>query len=94
MKNFFIKFSYILIIIFIITSIFDFSFADDSTEDYTTIDVSAEISETIAQTSDTLDVSSINSRSCIIYDRNSHMVLYGKNETKPVKMASTKKIMT
>ena len=94
MKNFFIKFSYILIIIFIITSIFDFSFADDSTEDYTTIDVSAEISETIAQTSDTLDISSINSRSCIIYDRNSHMVLYGKNETKPVKMASTTKIMT
>ena len=42
----------------------------------------------------TLETSSINSRSCIVYDRNSHMILYGKNETKQVKMASTTKIMT
>lgn len=42
----------------------------------------------------TLEASSINSRSCIVYDRNSHMILYGKNETKQVKMASTTKIMT
>lgn len=42
----------------------------------------------------TLEASSINSRSCIVYDRNSHMILYGKNKTKQVKMASTTKIMT
>ena len=42
----------------------------------------------------TLEASSINSRSCIVYDRNSHMILYGKNGTKQVKMASTTKIMT
>lgn len=94
MKNFFIKFPYILIIIFLIISTFNFSFADDYTEDNISIDVNAEITETATQTSDTLDASSINSRSCIIYDRNSHMVLYGKNETKQVKMASTTKIMT
>ena len=94
MKNFFIKFPYVLIIVFLITSTFNFSFADDYNEDDTTIDVNAEIVETATQTNDTLDSSSINSRSCIIYDRNSHMVLYGKNETKQVKMASTTKIMT
>ena len=92
MKNFFIKFSYILVIIFLITS--TFSFADDYTEDNISVDVSAEIAETVTQTTDTLDATSINSRSCIIYDRNSHMILYGKNETKQVKMASTTKIMT
>lgn len=92
MKNFFIKFSYILVIIFLITS--TFSFADDYTEDNISVDVSAEIAETVTQTTDTLDAASINSRSCIIYDRNSHMILYGKNETKQVKMASTTKIMT
>ena len=94
MKNFFIKFSYILVIIFLITSTFTFSFADDYTEDNISVDVSAEIAETVTQTTDTLDAASINSRSCIIYDRNSHMILYGKNETKQVKMASTTKIMT
>ncbi len=47
-----------------------------------------------AEDYNTLEASSINSRSCIVYDRNSHMILYGKNETKQVKMASTTKIMT
>ena len=36
----------------------------------------------------------INSRTCVVFDRNSHMILYGKNEQKQVKMASTTKIMT
>ncbi len=94
MKNIFIKSAHIFVIFLIIITSFNYSFADDYTEDKATIDVSAQISETIAQTSDTLNASSINSRSCIIYDRNSHMVLYGKNETKQVKMASTTKIMT
>ena len=94
MKNFFIKLSYILVIIFLTITNPNFSYADDYLEDNTTINVSAEISETLAQTSDTLEASSINSRSCIVYDRNSQMILYGKNETKQVKMASTTKIMT
>lgn len=93
MKNIFIKSTHIFIIFFVIITSFNCSFADDY-EDNATIDVNAEISETITQTTDTLEPSSINSRSCIVYDRNSHMILYGKNETKQVKMASTTKIMT
>ena len=93
MKNIFIKSTHIFIIFFVIITSFNCSFADDY-EDNITIDVNAEISETITQTIDTLEASSINSRSCIVYDRNSHMILYGKNETKKVKMASTTKIMT
>ena len=94
MKKFLIKFSYTITIIFLILTTFNSSFADDYTEENISIDVSAEITETVAQTDDTLETSSINSRCCIVYDRNSHMVLYGKNETKQVKMASTTKIMT
>lgn len=93
MKNIFIKSTHIFIIFFVIITSFNCSFADDY-EDNATIDVNAEISKTITQTTDTLEPSSINSRSCIVYDRNSHMILYGKNETKQVKMASTTKIMT
>lgn len=36
----------------------------------------------------------LNSRSCIILDRNSKKILFGKNEYNKVKMASTTKIMT
>ena len=41
--------------------------------------------------SDNLD---LNSRSCVILDRLSKQILYGKNEKSKVKMASTTKIMT
>lgn len=36
----------------------------------------------------------LNARSCIVLDRNSQKILYGKNEYNKVKMASTTKIMT
>ena len=36
----------------------------------------------------------INSRSAVAIDRNSHKILYGKNENSPRAMASTTKIMT
>ena len=36
----------------------------------------------------------INSRSAVVIDRNSHKILYGKNENSPRAMASTTKIMT
>lgn len=94
MKNIFIKFVNIFILFFVVITSFNYSFGDDYLEDNTVVDVSAEISETLAQTDDNPDASSINSRSCIVYDRNSHMTLYGKNEKKQVKMASTTKIMT
>lgn len=94
MKTFFIKTFYILSYFFIIISTFNFSFADDYIENSTSIDVSAEITANSNTTNNILYPSAINSRSCIIYDRNSHMVLYSKNENKTVKMASTTKIMT
>ena len=37
---------------------------------------------------------SLNARSCIVLDRTSKQILYGKNENNRVKMASTTKIMT
>src|SRR5699024_8386255 len=63
-------------------------FADDldtETIDNSSINVSANISN---------DLSSINSRSYVVIDRNSERILIGKNETQKRKMASTTKIMT
>lgn len=94
MKNFLLKNITILIIFLLISSTFYISFADDYIENNITIDVDSEISEAVSKTDDTLLPSSINSRSCIVFDRNSHMILYGKNENSQVKMASTTKIMT
>lgn len=65
------------------------SFADDFDEE--TIDVNAEIE---IATSSQENIPNVNSRSCVVLDRNSHMILYGKNEKNKVKMASTTKIMT
>ena len=75
---------FIIFVIFI--SIFSgITYADD-------IDFETEYSiETIAP-QDT--VPSINSRAGIVLDRNSGMILYGKNENEKRKMASTTKIMT
>ena len=85
----------IIFITFLLTnSIIYKSYADDYIENEQTIDVSSEILEANMTNSSTLEPSSINSRSCVVFDRNSHMILYGKNEQKQVKMASTTKIMT
>lgn len=81
-------------LIFPLLSSFNKSFADDDTEDNITIDVNSELNETLDNPDNTLKLSSINSRSCIVFDRNSKMTLYGKNENSKVKMASTTKIMT
>lgn len=94
MRNFSKKFIYSFLCIYLIISTFSFCLADDYNEDNIAIDVSSEVTKTIAQTTEILEDSSINSRSCIVFDRNSHMTLYGKNENKKVKMASTTKIMT
>ena len=94
MRNVFKNFICSFLSIYLIMTAFSFCLADDYNEDNIAIDVSSEITETIAQTTKTLEPSSINSRSCIVFDRNSHMTLYGKNENNKVKMASTTKIMT
>ena len=63
------------------------SFADD-------IENETEDSNIIETSSHDLSNLDINSRSCIVLDRISKKILYGKNENNRVKMASTTKIMT
>lgn len=83
------KFLYKLLILFIfLIQICPLSFADDAEEEI--IDVNAEIEAS----SLTNEIPDVNSRSCVVLDRNSSMILYGKNEKNKVKMASTTKIMT
>jgi len=54
------------------------------------------VSSSMQETSSTIDTNllELNSRSCIVLDRLSKNILYGKNEKNKVKMASTTKIMT
>lgn len=83
------KYLYKTFILFIfLIQISTLSFADDFDEE--TIDVNAEIEASI----NSKEVPEVNSRSCVVLDRLSKNVLYGKNEKNKVKMASTTKIMT
>lgn len=79
----------ILILFVFILPITTLSFADDKDEEI--IDVTAEIEASVHSQESLPD---LNSRSCVVLDRNSQTVLFGKNETNRVKMASTTKIMT
>lgn len=88
----------IFICFFIITFLLSSSavFADDieypEDVDYLPVDSkNEEIIETSVSKGKELN---LNSRSCIVYDRTSKHILYGKNEYNKVKMASTTKIMT
>lgn len=76
-----------------IFSFFQSCFADDFLENEETINVNSNIKD-ISSNSSTLDVNTLNCRSCVALDRASNKVLVGKNEEKRVKMASTTKIMT
>ena len=83
------KILYKTIILFVFMIPFStLSLADDYVEE--TIDVNAEIEASVASQ----EIPEVNSHSCVVLDRNSKMTLYGKNEKKQVKMASTTKIMT
>lgn len=83
-----------LILLFIFTSCP--TYGDDLNEEETFSSFS-EIEDTLTQetssnsSSKTID---LNSRSCVVIDRLSQTILYGKNEKNKVKMASTTKIMT
>ena len=57
-------------------------------------DIDLEIDSSIETISPQDTIPSINSRAAIVYDRNSGMILYGKNENEKRKMASTTKILT
>lgn len=80
----------LIISIYIIFSLTPYSLCDDL--DTEVIDVTSEI--TSSTTSSTVKIPETNSRSCVIIDRKTNIILYGKNETTKRKMASTTKIMT
>lgn len=78
---------------FIFISMFFYvSFADDV--DNETIDVSTELNSFIDTSTESIKEPDINSRACVVIDRKTNSVLFGKNENSKKKMASTTKIMT
>ena len=84
--KFFVKKIFISMLCFLFLINF-YSFADD----IETNNLNEDIIETSVESSPGLN---INARSCIVLDRLSKTILYGKNEYNKVKMASTTKIMT
>lgn len=84
-----------LTILFIFTS--SPIYGDDLNEEEENLDISFEIENTLTEeTSSNVNTNTLNlnSRSCVVLDRLSKHILYGKNEKTKVKMASTTKIMT
>ena len=69
-----------------------FSICDDIEDD--TIDINSEIQESSTTPEKDIQIPDTNSRSCIVIDRKTNTILYGKNEKQKRKMASTTKIMT
>ena len=87
------KVLYLIIIFFtILIELTSISLCDDIDDE--TVDVLSEIqtSDNIAQNS--IKTPDLNSRACVVIDRKSNIILYGKNENEQRKMASTTKIMT
>ena len=72
------------------------SYCDDIDEDDENLDIASEIQDIALETSSNIDSNklNLNSRSCVVLDRKTKQILYGKNEKNRVKMASTTKIMT
>lgn len=74
---------------------FNYTFADDiEYVDDEIISDNSNIYDSIETYSKDTNALNLNARSCIVLDRLSLKILYGKNETSRVKMASTTKIMT
>lgn len=91
-KNIFKKMLFSIFIIVFLFSQYTI-YADDLDFDDESLDINnISTQETSSNLSE--DSLSLNSRSCVVLDRISKQVLYGKNENKQVKMASTTKIMT
>lgn len=85
--NFFFKKILFSLLCFIFILNFSLSYADDIEEGYledTTLETSTQKTSEL----------NINARSCIVLDRPSKKILYGKKENNKVKMASTTKIIT
>lgn len=94
------KYKWIKLFTFIVFFAFLFhpyySFADDLESPNDFLDILQEIEQNKTSETTSKDISSLNlnARSAIVLDRTSQKILYGKNEFKQVKMASTTKIMT
>lgn len=85
---------FLIFIFFIIPLIFNsISFADDISDDEI-IDVNAELISNSSNKQYNQKIPEINSRACVVIDRNTNTILYGKNENTKRKMASTTKILT
>ena len=94
LKNLFLKI-FLFLLIFLLFFHFSFCnvYADDLDFDIEPIDINS-ISTKETSNTITADFPSLNSRSCVVLDRISKKILFGKNENTKVKMASTTKIMT
>lgn len=84
-------FSLLCLFIFI-GSFFSVSFCDDIENE--TVDVSTEINSFTNISTNTIKEPNLNSRACVVIDRKTNIILFGKNENSKKKMASTTKIMT
>lgn len=81
--------------IFLILLGYCYTFADDiDISENINISTQLENDEIIETSSNDISSLKLNSRSCVVLDRLSQKILYGKNENNKVKMASTTKIMT
>lgn len=90
MKKIFYKIFIIFFILLFVIS--NFSLCDDL-DDNEVIDVDSEI-VSLNSSKNEIKSPDTNSRACVVIDRNTNTILYGKNEKQKRKMASTTKIMT
>ena len=92
------KFKKIIICTYIFLFFFSYpcSLAYDIDDSNDNTDIEKDFIENISVEASSNNISSLNlnSRSCIVLDRLTKTILYGKNEYNKVKMASTTKIMT
>lgn len=87
-------FIFLLIIVTLNGVFINLCYADDVEEDETEDITETEINEVNEVSKNAAEVPILNSRRCVIFDRTSKTVMYGKNEELRSAMASTTKIMT
>lgn len=84
--------SLILIILMIMQNTFFMVYADDEIDELDQVEDLGEVLQTAVNVDE--EEPNLNSRECIVIDRKSKRVIFGKQENKRVAMASTTKIMT
>ena len=87
-------FIFLLIIVTLNGAFINLCYADDMEEDETEEITETEINEVNEVSKNAAEVPILNSRRCVIFDRTSKTIMYGKNEELRSAMASTTKIMT